>query len=82
MQNDKIVSWILNKSNVERWNKKKINNRKKKKKLFKGQTKIFSWKVKLNEKIALTKGKINKKNKSQIEKTKTNFFWLNDEIRS
>ena len=41
------------------------------KKTIRGQTKIFSWRVKLNWKIGLTEEKTNKKNESQIEKIKT-----------
>jgi len=38
---------------------------------------IFSWRVKLNLKIALIKGKTNKKNKGQIEKKiKQQKVWL------
>jgi hypothetical protein len=50
MQNDKIAgSQIPNKSNVERWSKKKITitqkdlkNKGENKKIIKGQTKIFN----------------------------------------
>jgi hypothetical protein len=40
-------------------------------KLIRGQFFFFNWRVKLNWKIALTKGKKNQKNEGQIEKNKT-----------
>ena len=48
------------------------------KKIFiRGQIKVFSWIVKLNSKITLTKEKTNKKNKGHNKKIKN---WLNDKI--
>jgi uncharacterized protein YdcH (DUF465 family) len=46
------------------------------------KTKIFKRRVKLNWKIALTKGKTNQKNESQIKKIKQHKLWLKNEIES
>jgi len=43
---------------------------------------FFNWRVKLNWKIDLTKGKTNQKNKGQIEESKQYKLWLNDKIKS
>ena len=95
MQNDKIVrSWFPNKSNIERWNQeKKINYTKdlknlikkwgwKIKKIIRGKTKIFSWRVKLNWKISLTKEKIIQKNDGQIVKNRATKTLNEDENES
>jgi uncharacterized protein YdcH (DUF465 family) len=46
------------------------------------KTKIFNRRVKLNWKIALTKGKTNQKNENQIKKIKQHKLWLKNEIES
>jgi uncharacterized protein YdcH (DUF465 family) len=46
------------------------------------KTKIFKRRVKLNWKIALTKGKTNQKNENQIKKIKQHKLWLKNEIES
>jgi hypothetical protein len=51
-----------------------------KKKLIRGYIKIFSWMVKLNWKIALTKEKQIKRTRVKLKKVKQKNNWLKDDI--